>query len=141
MIRSQIALDEFFMAKFLFAVDQLVQNWLKSCEQAKISRNDVNDKCLEFDDVIDAILNGTLNISFPPSFSKINSSTKLADSKRDSADSKNKGNENSDGKGRKKRKSEDGKGTIMQNPSQLPEFKLTAGKSWKDHFANILPHD
>ncbi|KAL3809165.1 hypothetical protein ACHAXA_004664 [Cyclostephanos tholiformis] len=49
---------------------------------AEYSRKDVNDKCLEFDDVIDAVLNGTFNISLPPAFSKMNSSDESDDHRK-----------------------------------------------------------
>ncbi len=50
--KNEIALDEFFVAKFMFAIDQQVQRWLKSCKRAENSRNKVNDKCLDLDEVI-----------------------------------------------------------------------------------------
>jgi hypothetical protein len=46
-----------------------------------------------------------------------------------------------DGKGRKKRKSEDRNGNILKNTTQPGEFKLTARESWKDNFASALPHN
>jgi hypothetical protein len=55
--RNQIALDKFFAAKFLFAVDQRVQRWLRSCEQASIARTQVNDNVLEFEDLLKQVLN------------------------------------------------------------------------------------
>jgi hypothetical protein len=56
-------------------------------------------------------------------------------------DGKHKGGEGEDGKGRKKRKSKDGKGNSVKNMTQPDEFKLTASKNLKEHFANILPHN
>jgi hypothetical protein len=50
--RNQIALDEFFAAKFLFALDWRVQRWLRLCEQASIARTQVNDNILEFKDLL-----------------------------------------------------------------------------------------
>jgi hypothetical protein len=34
---NQIALNNFFAAKFLFAIDRRVQRWLRMCEQANTS--------------------------------------------------------------------------------------------------------
>jgi hypothetical protein len=46
------------------------------------------------------------------------------------------------GKGRgNKRKSGDGNGNLVKNNSQVEEFKLLPGETWKDNFASILPHD
>jgi hypothetical protein len=36
-LRDQIALDEFFPSKFLFAVDRRVQRWLRTCQNAILS--------------------------------------------------------------------------------------------------------
>ena len=93
--------------------------------------------------IINAVLNSTFNICLPPTFTKVNSSTKSANKKEEDSKHKQR-SDGSNGKGGKKCKSEDGeegKGNIVQNSSQPTEFKLTTGKSWKDNFANILPHD
>ena len=45
-LRDQIALDEFFPSKFLFAVDRRVQRWLRTCQNATLSRTHVNDAAL-----------------------------------------------------------------------------------------------
>ncbi len=66
--RDQIALDEFFAAKFLFVVDKQVQHWLNSCELAQNSRTQVNNRILQFDDLIDAVLNGTFHMMLPTAF-------------------------------------------------------------------------
>ena len=69
--KNEIAVDEFFVAKFMFAVDRRVQRWLKSCERAVNSRNEVSDSILDFDDIIEHVLNGTFLITLPPAFSKV----------------------------------------------------------------------
>lgn len=136
--KSEIAVDEFFVAKFMFAVDRRVQRWLKSCEKAVNSRNEVNDSILDFDDVIEHVLNGTFSITLPPAFSKVKADT----SEIKDADGKHKGGEGGEeGKGRKKRKSEDGKGNAVKNSTQPDEFKLTSGENWKEQFAGILTTD
>ncbi len=140
--RNQIALDEFFATKFLFAIDKQVQCWLRSCETAHNSHTQVNKRILQFEDLINTVLNGTFHMTLPPSFTKVSGSaaTLKASTESKQADGKNKGGIE-DGKGWKKRKSEDGNGNIVKNTTQPFEFKLTAGELWKDNFATILPHD
>jgi hypothetical protein len=81
-------------------------------------------------------------MNLPPSFAKVSSSvaTLLASTENKQEDGKNKGG-SEDGKGQKKRKSEDGNGKLFKNITQPVEFKLTTGESWKENFATILPHN
>ena len=53
------------------------------------SRNEVNDGILDFDDVIEHVLNGTFSITLPPAFSKVKADT----SEAKDADGKQKGGE------------------------------------------------
>ena len=66
--RDQIALDNFFVAKVLFAVDKQIQRWMKMSELAHISRSQVNDKVLDFEDLVDGVLNGTFYLKLPTTF-------------------------------------------------------------------------
>jgi hypothetical protein len=140
--RDQIALDNLFAAKFLFAIIKQVQCWLRSCETAHNSHTQVNNMILQFKDLVDTVLNGTFHMTLPPSFAKVSGSAvrllALTESKQ--ADSKNEGG-SEDRKGRKKRKSEDGNGNIIKNTTKPVEFKLTTRESWKDNFTTILPHN
>ncbi len=63
-----------------------------------------------------------------------------ASEKKDAA-RKHRGGKSEESKGLKKQRSEDGKGTEVTNPMQPAEFKLTAGKNWKEHFSGILTQD
>ena len=125
------------MAKFMFAIDRRVQRWLKSCERAENSRNKVNDKCLNLDKVIEQVLNGTFRMTLPPAFMKV----KTEASEKKDAEGKHRGGKSEESKGRKKRRSKDGKGTGVTNSTQPAEFKLAAGKNWKEHFLGILTQD
>ncbi len=40
---DQIALDRFFAAKFIFAIDRRVQRWLRMCKQVSVSCTQLND--------------------------------------------------------------------------------------------------
>jgi hypothetical protein len=82
-------------------------------------------------------------MNLPPSFAKVSgqATTLSAPTENKQADGKNKGG-SKDGKGQKKQKSDhDGNGNLVKNTTQPVKFKLTAGESWKDNFATILPHD
>jgi len=70
-LRDQIALDEFFAAKLLLAVDRRVQRFLRSCQAATLSRSHVNDNVLDFDSLIEQVLSGSFNMILPMSFKKI----------------------------------------------------------------------
>jgi hypothetical protein len=91
--QDQIALDNIFAAKFLFAIDKQVQHWLRLCKTAHNSCTQVNDRILQFEDLIDTVLNGTFRMNLPPSFSKVSglAATLLASTENKQANGKNKG--------------------------------------------------
>ena len=70
-LRNQIALDDFFPAKFLFAVDKRVQRWLRSCLNATLSRTHVIDNVLDFENFLEQVFNGSFHIVLPMSSKKI----------------------------------------------------------------------
>jgi hypothetical protein len=69
--RNQIALNDFFAAKFLFAVDRTVQRWLRLCKQASIARTQVNVNVLKFKDLLEQVLNSAFQMNLPASFKKV----------------------------------------------------------------------
>jgi hypothetical protein len=81
--RNQIALDKFFAAKFLFAVNRRVQCWMNMCKQAYHTRIEVKDSILQFDDLIDQVLNGTFHLILPSTFKKVQGTISVAESKSD----------------------------------------------------------
>jgi hypothetical protein len=76
-------------------------------------------------------------VTLPPAFTKV----KMEATDKKDAEGKHRGGEGKEGKGRKKQKSKDSKGTGVTNPTQPAEFKLTAGKNWKEQFGGILTQD
>ena len=62
-----IAIDEWFPSRFLFAVDRQVQLFLTECKVAE-TRMDVNDRHLDFSNIIGSILYGTFSRPLPPTF-------------------------------------------------------------------------
>ena len=67
---ASLAEDSLFTAKFLFAIDTRIQIWLKMCE-IKEFREDVDDKLLNFDEVLNQVILRSFNISLPPSIQHI----------------------------------------------------------------------
>jgi hypothetical protein len=55
-LHNQIALNEFFAAKFLFAVDRRVQLWLRMCKAATMTHSSINDNVLNFKDLLEQVL-------------------------------------------------------------------------------------
>ena len=124
-----ITLDEWFAACFLFVIDQRFQCWLNKCKHAQILRANVNDRIIDFSNVIELVLNGTFTMPLLPSFQRINS--KAAINKRfgnDLAKEDNKKKQKSD----KKEKQE--KLVIVKNKHQHNSFKIKQNNSWKRNF-------
>jgi hypothetical protein len=78
---NQIALNRFFAAKFLFAVNRRVQHWMKMCKQAYHTRAEVKDSVLRFNNLIDKVLNGTFHLILPSTFKKVQGTISVAESK------------------------------------------------------------
>jgi hypothetical protein len=119
--QDQIVLDSFFTSKFLFAIDEQVQRWLRSCNIAHNSRTQINDRILQFEDLINTVFNRTFHMTLPPSFAKVRGSAamSLASTESKQADRKNKGG-SKDGKGWKKQKVRTEMGTLsrtLRSPS------------------------
>jgi hypothetical protein len=131
---DQIALNKFFVAKFLFTVNRRVQRWMKVCEQAYHTRAEVKDSILQLDDLIDEVLNGTFHLILPSTFKKVQGMISVVE---------NKSNEPKKGGkcGDKKQKNKNCNGNIVKNPGQLEEFEPKEGESWKDTFSKMLPQD
>jgi hypothetical protein len=131
---NQIVLDNFVSAKFLFTINGRVQRWLKMCEQ-------VNNNVLNFDDLLDQVLNGSFQMNLPTSFKKIENSPRNAPSvKPKQANVGNEGEGNSGN--RKKHKSKNRNGSQIKNSAQEEDFMVAEeGKTWKETFSKQFPHD
>jgi hypothetical protein len=78
---DQIALDKFFAAKFLFAVNRRLQHRMKMCKQAYHTCAKVKDSIVQFNDHIDKVLNGTFHLILPSTFKKVQGTISAAESK------------------------------------------------------------
>ena len=96
----------------------------------------MNDNVLDFEDLLEHILNGLFHMNLPPSFKKVRGSHKeieVDDTKP--ANSNNKG-----GKG-KKSKSENGNGNPVKNSAKDEDFNFRTGETWQDTFSKQFPQD
>ncbi len=137
---DQIALNIFFAAKFLFAIDRRVQRWLRMCKQASVSCTQVNDNILNIDDLIDQVLSRSFQMNFPTSFKKIKNLPCNAPSvKSKQANAWNEGEGN--GRNKKKQKSKNKNRNQVKNTAQDEEFTVAEGKTWQETFTKQLPHN
>ncbi len=137
---KQIAFNKFVAATFLFPVDQRVQRWLSLCKQVSFSCTQVIDNILEFEVLLEQVLNGVFNLNLPAAFKKIKNPTKTAavnENKQAAAGNNEKGN----GGNRRKRKNENGNGNLVKNKTQVKDFVPKEGETWKDIFSKHFLQD
>ncbi len=65
-----IALNKLFVVKFLFAVDQRSQHWLGMCKCATGLRSHVDNRVLQFNNIIKDMLKRSFNMTPPATFKK-----------------------------------------------------------------------
>ena len=126
---ASLAEDQLFTAKFLFAIDTRIQIWLKMCE-IKEFREDVDDKLLNFDEVLNQVILRTFSITLPPSIKHI---FEKKHPKRTDQDS--------DGPGPKRKKGNDRdrgeeKSSRIQNDGKVDSWILS-----QDQYTSKLRHN
>ncbi len=136
-LRDQIAIDDFFAAKFLLAVDRRVQRWLKMCEACTMTRTSVNNVVLKFEDLLEQVLNGSFNMNLPPSFKVIQVETKSKSANDAKPAAAAAAGDGKGGRG-KKHKGENGNGSLVKNPAQDEDFSVKPGESWQETFSKQL---
>jgi hypothetical protein len=94
------------------------------CEQATILRTQVNGNILNFDNLLEEILNGSFHMLLPATFKKIVNANPADNTKQ--ACSRVNGDEN--GRDKKKRKSKNGNGNLVSNMFQNNKFKDATGE-------------
>ena len=128
--RDMIALDEWFPCRFLFAIDRRVQIFLSECKVAD-SRMDVNDRHLDFTDIIESTLYGSFTMRLPPTFQRTSSD--------DSGEKRSSNNAGADAGSKKRKTGKAGEekkeqGKPVKNDSQHEAFKMKPGETWKKTF-------
>jgi hypothetical protein len=122
-LRDQIALDQFFAVRFLFAVDRRVQRWLRMCEAATMTCSSINNNVLNFDNLLEQVLNSSFYMNLPASFKKIEVEPKIeaASNAKPAAGARNDDEGKGTGRG-KKQKNENGNGNPVTNSTQDKDF-------------------
>ena len=109
-----------------------------------MTRLSVNNKVIDFGDLLEHVLNGTFMMTLPPSFKVVHAGSNAAtvdDAKQAAAAGVNAG-EAGEGKGRgKKRKSENGNGNLVKIPAPDKDLAMKPGKSWAETFSKKFPKD
>ncbi len=75
--KMRIAADVEFAAKFIHAMEIQIQRWLEECQKFD-DRSMVNDRIVDFDPLIEMVLNSSMSVTLPPKFI-IKSATKTLD--------------------------------------------------------------
>jgi hypothetical protein len=136
MFKTRIAADSNFPTKFLFVIEICTQHWLGGCMQYD-KESMVNDHIINFDPVIEMVLNSSLNVILPPSFIKsptknpTNATTVLP------------GEDNPTRKkwGKKRKSDNTNKERMVKNTALINEFLIEGRKVWKHNFAGKCTRD
>ena len=65
--KTHITSDKEFATKFIFAIEIRIQCWLRACIMYD-DQSMIDDRLINFDPIIESVLNSTLNIVLPPNF-------------------------------------------------------------------------
>lgn len=114
-------------AEFLYAVDIRAQLWLSECRKAD-DRSEVNDRLVNFDDIVDDCVTQRFNVSLPGTF------LMPADS---NSDDEVQANESRDSRKKRRKRAEPAFDDSRhdKNEHQVEEFKMKQGEDWKNDFS------
>jgi len=135
--RDHIALDDLFVAKFMLAVDRRIQRWFGMCERATVSRSQVDDRVLQFDSLMEDILNGQFIMTLPATFKKIQGNQRKVNHEDTvvigvGKGDLGKGGPELDRRGKKRVIDQELAVSRVKNDQQCNEFKLLVGEKWND---------
>ena len=128
--KTCIAGDKEFATKFIFAIEIRIQCWLRACMRYN-NQSMINNRLVNFNPIIESMLNSTLNIVLPPNFI-VASTTKQTNTTvvlpGDDTRKKN------------PRKSKTANGNnnnnhMVKNTAPVKEFLLKEGEDWSKDFA------
>ena len=129
MFRTKMRADSSFPTKFLYAVDNKIQRWLGQCTQA-MQRDEVNDRLVNFENLVDSVLDGYFNADLPAVF-KVPPRTEAIASpptKRPRL--------NSHGATGGNAPPTEEERTVI-NKNQHPDFKMRSKESWRKTFCGV----
>ena len=132
--KTRIAGDKEFATKFIFAVEIRIQRWLRAC-MTYADRSMIDDRLVNFDPVIESVLNSTLNIVLPPNFIVTPTTKPTNPTVVPPGDDTKK-------KTPKKRKAaDDDNDRIATNTAPVKEFLLKEGEDWSRDYAGKCTRD
>ena len=134
-IKSMMASRASLAAEILYALDLRFQRFLDSCRMAK-DRSEVSNLLVNFDDLVNSILDRSFSRTLPSSFKA--STTDTAD------DTEADGNNDVGGgkkRGKKRQKTGDDANPRINNPEPIKEFALTKEDNWTKNFSGQCLED
>ena len=123
----------------MLAVVMRIQRWFGMCERTTVSRSQVDDRVLQFDSLMEDILNGQFIMTLTATFKKVqgnqykvnhNDTAGKGGSKGDPGDKG--GPEKLDKHGKKRVIDQELVGSRVINDQQCNEFNLTVGEKWNN---------
>ena len=103
----------------------------------------MNDSVVDFENLLEQVLNESFHIILPVSFRKIEVAPKseITSAIKSTPGGNISSHLNPNQSKRGKRKSEDRNGNLVSNSAQDEDFKVKTGETWKDTFSKQLPFD
>ncbi len=135
--RDAIALDEWFPARFLLAVDRRIQLFLAACK-SEDNRYYVDDKFLDFSDITNSILFGNFRMPLPSTFKKVIIETSAPKRTSDEEAAATGGKKQKSGEDKADTKK---KAASVKNNDQHEAFKLRESEVWKKTFKTAHAND
>ena len=126
--KTRIAGDREYAAKFLYALEIRIQRWKGECQQEK-DRSCVNDRIVDFDDVVEQVLNSSLNIVLPPTFVKPTEQEQTGSGAGGASNKKEKENK------KRKERENNANERMTKNEAPITEFLMSEGEDWRRDYA------
>jgi hypothetical protein len=127
---DHISLDDRFVAEFMLAVNRRFQRWLGMCKHTTVSQSQANNQVLQFNSVMEDILDGQFDMTLSATFKKIKSNPSKVNHEDTASGGSSKGSPEQDKHGKKRVINQELTGSAVRNNDQLNEFKMRGGETW-----------
>ena len=124
-IKARLVEDNLYASKILYGMDTRIQRWLGKCKYAE-DRAEVDDRIIDFRDIIEPMLNCQFDIKLPPVFTMTSNSTQGDTAVAIGGNPSNKANK------RKRDDDDEDKSMAKMLGTPNPLFALKANEEWKD---------
>jgi hypothetical protein len=131
--KMRIAPDSKFSTNLLYAMEICTRHWLGECQKYS-DRLMVNDRLICFDEVLEMVLNSSLNVILSPNFIKPSPkkpTPKLTSMPGDDGKQKNK----------KRKSNKVGGERAIKNTTPITEFLMKDNEVWERNFAGKCTRD